>query len=120
MNFSLIDRATRLVNQIPPQYSTSPASFAKAVICRPYANDIQRLRAIFVFLSEKFTWEPLHALDISEPEANYEALLRLFETKRGTSGDLARCFQEMCQGCAIHAEVISGYLKGTALGFSCH
>ena len=111
VNFSLIDRATRLVNQIPPQYSSSPASFAKAVICRPYASEIQRLRAIFVFLSEKFTWEPLHATDSFERERNVASLQKLFETRRGTAEDIAWCFWEMCQGCNIHAEVISGHLK---------
>lgn len=111
MNFALIDRATRLINQIPPQYVSSPSSFAKAVICRPYASEIQRLRAIFIFLSEKFTWEPLHGSEASEPEPDAEALVRLFESRRGTSEDLAWCFWEMCQGCGIHGEVISGHLK---------
>ena len=113
VNFALIDRATRLINQIPPQYTSSPASFAKAVICRPYASEIQRLRAIFVFLSEKFAWEPLHASDIVECEPTPSSLTKIFETKRGTAEDLAWCFLEMCQGCCIHAEVIAGYLKGT-------
>ena len=115
VNFSLIDRATRLVNQIPPQYVSSPSAFAKAVICRPYASEIQRLRAIFVFLSEKFTWEPLHATDGLDHERNPASLQRLFETKRGTSEDIAWCFREMCQGCNIHAEVIPGHLKSNPL-----
>ena len=111
VNFSLIDRATRLVNQIPPQYLSSPASFAKAVICRPYASEIQRLRAIFVFLSEKFTWEPLHPSDGFDHERNPGSLQKFFETRRGSAEDIARCFGEMCQGCNIHAEVIPGHLK---------
>jgi hypothetical protein len=112
VNFSLIDRATRLINQIPPQYLSSPASFAKAVICRPYASEIQRLRAIFVFLSEKFTWEPLHASDNLQDRED-DSLLKMFETRRGTSEEIATCFWEMCKGCNIHAEIIAGHLKGS-------
>jgi hypothetical protein len=112
VNFSLIDRATRLVNQIPAQYASLPAAFAKSVICRPYASEIQRLRAIFIFLSEKFTWEPHQVSDVYGTEPNCEALSRLLETRRGTSEDMAWCFWEMCQGCSIHAEVIGGHLKG--------
>lgn len=111
INFSLIDRATRLINHIPPQYFSSPSSFAKAVICRPYASEIQRLRAIFVFLSEKFTWEPLPPTERFELDRNSVSLYRLFEAKRGTSEEIAWCFWEMCQGCNIHGEVISGHLK---------
>ena len=111
VNFSLIDRATRLINQIPPQYLSSPASFAKSVICRPYASEIQRLRAIFVFLSEKFTWEPLHGNEGIDRGRSPASLQRLFETRRGTAEDIAWCFWEMCQGCNIHAEVIPGHLK---------
>jgi len=112
VNFSLIDRSTRLINQIPPQYLSSPASFAKAVICRPYTSEIQRLRAIFVFLSEKFTWEPLHGSDHHDQNRDNDSLVKLFETRRGTSEEIALCFWEMCQGCNIHAEIISGHLKG--------
>lgn len=112
VNFSLIDRSTRLINQIPPQYLSSPATFAKAVICRPYTSEIQRLRAIFVFLSEKFTWEPLHGTDHHDQNRDNDSLVKLFETRRGTSEEIALCFWEMCHGCNIHAEIISGHLKG--------
>jgi len=111
VNFSLIDRATRLVNQIPPQYLSNPAAFAKAVICRPYASEIQRLRAIFVFLAEKFTWEPLQSGEPIDSRQEGICLQKFLETRRGTAEEVARCFWEMCQGCNIHAQVISGHLK---------
>jgi len=108
----LVDRATKLINQVPGQYLSSPAGFAKGVICRPYTSEIQRLRAIFVFLAEKFTWEPLHPSDFMEHERSEVELGKLLETKKGTAEEIAWCFWEMCQGCGIHAEVIPGYLKG--------
>lgn len=101
-NLSLVDKSARFVNSLPPM--TNPASLAHGYVCRPYKSDIQRLRAIFTWVSEKIAWdEPVEEIGID--------LKRVLQTKRGSPQEVAFLVKEMCAAVGLHAEVIRGFLK---------
>ncbi|KAL2059888.1 hypothetical protein VTL71DRAFT_10043 [Oculimacula yallundae] len=101
VNLSLVDKNARFINSLPPM--TNPVSLATGFVCRPYRSDVQRLRAIFTWVSEKITWEE----DIeSEPDSR-----RVIQTKRGCAEEVAILVMEMCAAVGVHAEVVRGYLK---------
>jgi len=101
VNLSLVDKNARFINSLPPM--TNPVSLATGFVCRPYRSDVQRLRAIFTWISEKVTWEEDFESDI-DPR-------RVIQTKRGCAEEVAVLVLEMCAAVGIHAEVIKGYLK---------
>ena len=101
VNLSLVDKNSRFINSLPPM--TNPIALATSFVCRPYRSDVQRLRAIFTWVSEKITWE--EGFD-SQPDSR-----RVIQTKRGSAEEVAVLVMEMCSAVGIHAEIIRGYLK---------
>jgi bifunctional glutamyl/prolyl-tRNA synthetase len=96
-----VDKSARFINSIP--LGTAPAALAQGYICRPYRSDIQRLRAIFTWVSERLSWE-----DDFEGEMDTRHVL---QSKRGCSQEIAMVVAEMCASVGLHAEVVRGYLK---------
>lgn len=101
VNLSLVDKNARFINSLPPM--TNPMSLATGYICRPYRNDVQRLRAIFTWVSEKIAWE-------GDFEGQIDAM-RVIQTKRGCAEEVAVLVMEMCNAVGIHCDVVRGYLK---------
>jgi hypothetical protein len=101
VNLSLVDKNARFINSLPPM--TNPVSLATGFVCRPYRSDVQRLRAIFTWVSEKITWEEGFDSDIDSR--------RVIQSKRGCPEEVAVLVLEMCAAVGIHAEVVRGYLK---------
>jgi len=100
-NFQLVDKSARFVNSLPPM--TNPTSLAQGYVCRPYRSDVQRLRAIFTWVSEKVAWEEEFVGEI-DPR-------RVIQMRRGCSEEVAVLVFEMCLAMGLHAEVVRGYLK---------
>ncbi|MCJ1294634.1 cytokinesis protein 3 [Xylographa carneopallida] len=100
-NLQLVDKSARFVSSLPPM--TNPTSLAQGYVCRPYRSDVQRLRAIFIWVSEKVAWE-----EDFEGEADSR---RVIQARRGCAKEVAVLTMEMCVAMGIHAEVICGYLK---------
>lgn len=101
INFSLIDKNAKFINSLPPM--TNPVSLATGFVCRPYRSDVQRLRAIFTWVSEKIRWE--EDFD-GEVDAKH-----IIQNKRGSAEEVAVLVMEMCRAVGIHANVVRGYLK---------
>jgi hypothetical protein len=101
VNLSLVDKNARFINTLPPM--TNPVSLATGFVCRPYRSDVQRLRAIFTWVSEKIIWEEGFESDIDSR--------KVIQSKRGSPEEVAVLVMEMCAAVGIHAEVIRGYLK---------
>jgi hypothetical protein len=101
VNLSLVDKNARFINSLPPM--TNPASLATGFVCRPYRSDVQRLRAIFTWVSEKITWEEGFESEVD--------LRRVIQSKRGCPEEVAVLVLEMCAAVGIRAEVVRGYLK---------
>lgn len=101
VNLQLVDKSARFVNSLPPM--TNPASLAQGYVCRPYRSDVQRLRAIFTWVSEKVAWE-----EDFEGEVDSR---RVIQMKRGCAEEVAVLVMEMCLAMGLHAEVVQGYLK---------
>ncbi|PLB42351.1 putative SH3 domain protein (Cyk3) [Aspergillus candidus] len=102
VNLTLVDKSARFVNSLPPM--TNPMSLAQGYICRPYKSDVQRLRAIFTWVSEKIAWdEPVEEIGVD--------LKRVVQTRRGSPQEVAFLVQEMCTSVGLHADVVKGYLK---------
>lgn len=102
VNLSLVDKNTRFINSVPP--TSNAMSVATGYICRPYRSDVQRLRAIYIWVSEKITWDDGFDTDTSDSR-------RVIQTKHGSSEEVAFLVMDMCKAIGIHAEVIRGYLK---------
>ncbi|EPS34530.1 hypothetical protein PDE_09494 [Penicillium oxalicum 114-2] len=101
-NLTLVDKSARFINSIPPL--TNPVNLAQGYICRPYKSDVQRLRAIFTWVSEKIAWEePLDGLEVD--------MKRVLHAKRGSPQEIAYLVHEMCAAVGLHAETIRGFLK---------
>ncbi|RKF61386.1 putative variant sh3 domain-containing protein [Erysiphe neolycopersici] len=101
VNFTLVDKNTRFINILPPM--TNPIGLATGFVCRPYRSDVQRLRAIFTWISEKIAWE-----DDFESEIDSR---RVIQNRRGCAHEVATLVMEMCAAVGIHTEVVHGYLK---------
>ncbi|KAI9889668.1 MAG: cytokinesis protein 3 [Vezdaea aestivalis] len=101
VNLSLVDKSSRFINSLPPL--TNATSLAHGYVCRPYRSDVQRLRAIFTWVSEKIIWEQDFEGDVD--------IKRVIQTKRGCSEEVAVLVMEMCSAVGVHAEVVRGYLK---------
>ncbi|KAK5148334.1 hypothetical protein LTR04_000674, partial [Oleoguttula sp. CCFEE 6159] len=100
-NLALVDKGARFIASLPPMIN--PASLAQGYICRPYRSDVQRLRAIFTWVSERIGWEE----DFEGPVDTR----RVIQTKRGCPKEVAMLVIEMCAAVGLHAEAIRGYLK---------
>ncbi|TQB70844.1 cytokinesis protein 3 [Monascus purpureus] len=101
-NLPLVDKSARFVTNLPPMIN--PVTLSQAYVCRPYKTDVQRLRAIFTWVSEKIAWdEPIDEMDVD--------IKRVLHTKRGSPQEVAILVQEMCAAVGLHAETIQGYLK---------
>lgn len=100
-NLSMVDKSARFVNNLPP--STTPAALVQGYLCRPYRSDVQRLRAIFTWVSERISWEEDYQGDID--------LRRVMQTKRGCTEEIAYLVAEMCGAVGVQSEVIHGHLK---------
>lgn len=101
VNYTLVDKNSRFINNLPPM--TNSVSLATGFLCRPYRSDVQRLRAIFTWVSEKIAWEEDFESEIDSR--------RVILSKRGCSQEVALLVMEMCAAVGIHAEVIHGHLK---------
>ena len=101
VNLQLVDKSARFINSIPPM--TNAASLAQGYVCRPYRSDVQKLRAIFTWVSEKIAWE-------DDFEGAIDAR-RVIQMRRGCSEEVAVLVSEMCSAAGLHAEVVRGYLK---------
>ncbi|KKY15873.1 putative sh3 domain protein [Phaeomoniella chlamydospora] len=100
-NLHLVDKASRFINSLPPM--TTPSSLAQGYVCRPHRTDVQRLRAIFTWVSEKIVWDEEFEGDIDTR--------RVIQSKRGCSHEVAALVVDMCAAVGIHAEIVRGYLK---------
>jgi Transglutaminase-like superfamily len=98
---NLVDKAARFITSLPPM--TNAASLAQGYVCRPHRSDVQRLRAIFTWVSERVAWE-------EDFEGQIDTR-RVVQSKRGCSHELAVLVVEMCQAINIHAELVRGHLK---------
>ncbi len=109
VNLQLVDKSARFVNSLPPM--TNPASLAQGYVCRPYRSDVQRLRAIFTWVSEKVAWEE-----------DFEGAVdsrRVIQMRRGCSEEVAVLVSEMCLSVGLHAEIVRGYLKSPGETIEC-
>lgn len=101
VNLQLVDKSARFINSLPPM--TNPTSLAQGYVCRPYRSDVQRLRAIFTWVSEKVGWEEDFEGDVDSR--------RVIQMRRGCAKEVAVLVMDMCAAVGIHAEVVRGYLK---------
>jgi hypothetical protein len=113
-NLALVDKSARFVANLPP--GTSAAGLVQGYLCRPYRSDVQRLRAIFTWVSERVSWEEDFEIP---PQARIDTR-RVIQTHRGCSQEIAYLVSEMCAAVGIHSEIIQGYLKtpGESLNFN--
>ena len=101
INLSQVDKNSRFVASLPP--TITAASLAATYVCRPYTSEVQRLRAIFTWVSEKVCWEE----DFEGPIDTR----RVIHSKRGCCQEFATLVAEMCEAVGLHCEVVRGYLK---------
>lgn len=100
INLSQVDKNSRFVSE--SSMATAKA-LATTYICRPYRSDVQRLRAIFIWVAEKICWE-----EDFEGEVD---IRRVIQSKRGCAEECAILVMQMCAAVGIQCEVIRGYLK---------
>ena len=100
-NLQLVDKSARFITSVPPL--TNPTSLTLGYVCRPYRNDVQRLRAIFTWVSEKVAWEEDYEGEVDSR--------RVINARRGCAEEVAVLVVEMCLAVGLHAEVVRGYLK---------
>ncbi|KAG5923787.1 hypothetical protein E4U42_004833 [Claviceps africana] len=101
INLSQVDKNSRFIGDIPP--STTATQLAMNYVCRPYRSDVQRLRAIFIWVSEKICWEE-----------DYEGQVdtrHVIQSKRACAQEYAILVMEMCAAVGLDCEVVRGYLK---------
>ena len=101
-NLTLVDKAARFINSLPP--FTTPESLATHHVCRPYRSDVQRLRAIFVWVSEKLAYDAPSDTTPADPRT-------VISSKRGTPFEIAFVVKGMCDAIQIPCYIIPGYLK---------
>ncbi|GAM84052.1 hypothetical protein ANO11243_020430 [Dothideomycetidae sp. 11243] len=106
-SLALVDKSTRFIASLPS--SCTPAALATTYLCRPFRSDVQRLRAIFTWVSERVTWEEDFVGDVETR--------RVIQTKRGCSEEIAKLVRDLCVAVGLHAEVVRGYLKAPGESF---
>jgi hypothetical protein len=108
-NLALVDKAVRFIGSLPP--FTTPESLASHQVCRPYRSDVQRLRAIFTWVSEKIAWEhPGGPMDGEYGPEDVDTR-RVLSQKRGSPEEIAVVVQGMCAAVGIQCDIIRGFLK---------
>lgn len=105
-NLALVDKGARFIGNLPPL--TTPESLAAHHVCRPYRSDLQRLRAIFTWVSEKISWE--HPSGPLDKESSQDPR-NVIQQKRGGPAEVAGVVMGMCNAVGIHCEIVRGYLK---------
>ncbi|KHO01535.1 Src-domain containing protein [Metarhizium album ARSEF 1941] len=101
INLSQVDKNSRFIGDMPPM--TSAIQLATTYVCRPYRSDVQRLRAIFTWVSEKICWEEDFEGDIDTR--------RVIQAKRACAEEYAVLVMEMCAAVGLECEIVRGYLK---------
>lgn len=101
INLSQVDKNSRFISSLPPM--TNAITLATTYVCRPYRSDVQRLRAIFTWVSEKICWE-----EDFEGEVDTR---RVIQSKRACAEEYAVLVQEMCAAIGLQSEIVRGYLK---------
>lgn len=101
LNFTMVDKSARFVTNLPA--TLNAASLAQGYVCRPHRSDLQKLRAIFIWVSERISWEEDFEGDV-DPR-------RVIQSRRGCAKEVALLVAEMCGGVGIHADMVRGYLK---------
>ncbi len=101
INLSQVDKNSRFLANLPP--TTTPITLATTYVCRPYRSDVQRLRSIFTWVSEKICWEE----DFDGPIDTR----RVIQTKRASAEEYATLVLEMCAAVGLTCEIVRGYLK---------
>ncbi|KAL2152517.1 hypothetical protein VTH82DRAFT_5701 [Thermothelomyces myriococcoides] len=101
LNLSQVDKNSRFLTNLPP--TTTPITLATTYVCRPYRSDVQRLRSIFTWVSEKINWEE----DFDGPIDTR----RVIQTKRACAEEYATLVMEMCAAVGLRCEIVRGYLK---------
>lgn len=106
-SFSQIDKAARFITSLPS--SITAGSLATGYVCRPYRSDVQRLRAIFVWCSERISWSQ----DVDGPFGRRAHMdtRKVIMQKSGSSREVAAVVLEMCRAIGLPCEMIQGYLK---------
>ncbi|MCJ1278947.1 cytokinesis protein 3 [Puttea exsequens] len=101
VNYQLVDKSARFVNSLPQM--TNATSLAQGYVCRPYRSDVQRLRAVFTWVSEKVAWE-----EDFEGEVDSR---RVIQMRRGCAEEVSVLVFEMCSAMGLQSEIVRGYLK---------
>ncbi|OAA40342.1 Transglutaminase-like protein [Metarhizium rileyi] len=101
INLSQVDKNSRFIGDMPVM--TTAIQAATTYVCRPYRSDVQRLRAIFTWVSEKICWEEDFEGDIDTR--------RVIQAKRACAEEYALLVMEMCAAVGLECEVVRGYLK---------
>ncbi|KAI1325356.1 hypothetical protein F5Y16DRAFT_273178 [Xylariaceae sp. FL0255] len=101
LNLSQVDKSSRFVSNLP--LMTTSVTLATTYVCRPYRSEVQRLRAIFIWVAEKINWE-----EDFEGEVDTR---RVISTKKACAEEYAVLVHEMCAAIGIHSEIVRGYLK---------
>lgn len=101
INLSQVDKNSRFIGDMPPM--TTAIQLATTYVCRPYRSDVQRLRAIFTWVSEKICWEEDFEGDIDTR--------RVIQAKRACAEEYAVLVMEMCTAVGLECEIVRGYLK---------
>ncbi|KJK80781.1 hypothetical protein H634G_03930 [Metarhizium anisopliae BRIP 53293] len=101
INLSQVDKNSRFIADLPPM--TTAIQLATTYVCRPYRSDVQRLRAIFTWVSEKICWEEDFEGDIDTR--------RVIQAKRACAEEYAVLVMEMCAAVGLECEIVRGYLK---------
>lgn len=101
INLSQVDKGSRFISGLPPM--TTAITLATTYVCRPYRSDVQRLRAIFTWVTEKICWEEDFEGEIDTRQ--------VIQSKRACAEEYAVLVMEMCNAVGIPCEVVRGYLK---------
>jgi transglutaminase/protease-like cytokinesis protein 3 len=101
INLSQVDKNSRFISGLPP--AITAIQLATTYVCRPYRSEVQRLRAIFTWVSEKICWEEDFEGEIDTT--------RVIQAKRACAEEYAVLVMEMCSAIGIHCEIVRGYLK---------
>jgi hypothetical protein len=110
INLSQVDKNSRFISSLPP--TTTAITLATTYVCRPYRSEVQRLRAIFTWVSEKICWE-----EDFEGEIDTR---RVIQSKRACAEEYAVLVMEMCAAIGIHCEIVRGYLKAPGEVYDMH
>lgn len=103
INFMNVDKNSRFIKSLPPM--TTAITLATTYVCRPYRSDVQRLRAIFTWITEIICWE-----EDFEGDDQVDTR-RIIQQKRACAKEFAVLVSEMCSAVGLHCEVVRGYLK---------